>query len=59
MYIVQRNNKTIAVNEDLEAAMADFAIEVFLARIDTNQYSHTWLKVIDETSGKVEAYWVN
>lgn len=59
MYLVQRNNKTIAVKADLESAMADFAIEVFYANqyIHANQYPHTWLKVIDEISGKVEAYW--
>lgn len=60
MYLVQRNNKTIAVKEDLGAAMADFAMEVFYANeyIRANRYPHTWLRVIDEASGKVEAYWV-
>lgn len=61
MYLVQRNNKTIAVKADLESAMADFAIEVFYASLylNANQHQHTWLRVIDETSGKVEEYWVD
>lgn len=49
MYLVQRNNKTIAVTEDLESAMAVFR---------ANQCPYSWLQVIDATSDKVVVYWV-
>lgn len=49
MYLVQRNNKTIAVIADLESAMAVFR---------TNQWPYSWLQVIDTTSDKVVVYWV-
>lgn len=49
MYLVQRNNKTIAVTADLESAMAVF---------HANQVPYSWLQVIDTTSDRIVAYWI-
>lgn len=49
VYIVQQNNKTIAMVSDLESAMAVF---------DAKKYPYTWLRVIDTATDKTVAYWI-
>lgn len=49
MYIVQQNNKTIAMVSDLESAMAIF---------DAKKYPYTWLRVIEAATDKTIAYWI-
>lgn len=49
MYIVRKCNKTIAVVDDYESAMAIFR---------ANKDSYTWLYVIDVSTDTIVAYWI-
>lgn len=49
MYVIRKNNKTIAVESDYKAAM-----EIYRA----NKDPYTWVVVIDTSTDTIVAYWI-